>query len=137
MNDSVKRQVDEATEQAITNGPYEDFREDYRARLRWLKEAQPHGFAKALEHYNNVLVPNIAAGNDAIREWLEYGQRLGELSGPGKTVGIDSSGRAEEGNLDGLIVYLPDDTAVPALALAVPKIVSEAQRATMELLVKK
>jgi hypothetical protein len=137
MDDSVKRRVDEATEQAISTGPYEDFREGYRTRLRWLKESQPQGFTKALDHYNNMLVPNIAAGNDALREWLDYGRRLGELSGPGKTVGIDATGRANEGDLDGLVLYLPDDTAVPAFALAVPKKVSEAQRATMELLVKK
>ena len=136
MDDSVKRRVEELTEQAIAASPYADFREAYRDRLRWLKDAQPQGFTTALEHYNSVLVPNIEAGNDPLREWLDYGRRLGELSGAGKVMSIDETGRASE-NGNGLVLHLPDDTSVPALALAVPRNLSEAQRATLDLLVKR
>ena len=138
MDDTAKGRADGLTETAIAQGPFEDFRESYRARLRWLKENQPGGFSEALAHYNDVLVPNIADGQDAIQEWLEYGKRLGELSGRGKLVSIDETGRSfpYDGNASGLILHLPEDTSVPALALAVPKSLSDAQRATLGLLVK-
>lgn len=138
MDDTAKRRSDERTETAISTGKFADFREAYRERLRWLKETQPHGFTKALEHYNEVLVPNIAEGTDPIAEWIEYGRLLGQLSGRGQVLRIDETGRAHgfDGRLDGLILHLPDDTNVPALALAVPAVSSEAQQATLGLLVK-
>jgi hypothetical protein len=119
--------------------PFADFRGVYRDRLRWLKEARASAFTTALAHYNDVLVPNIVAGAAPIGEWIDYGKRLGELAGSGKVVRIDESGRAHpyDGSVEGLILHLPNDTAVPALALAVPRAPSEAQRAALELLVKK
>lgn len=139
MDDAAKRRADEVTETAISHGPYQDFREAYRIRLRWLKDNRPQQFAEALSHYNDVLVPNIAGGNDPVREWIEYGLRLGQLSGSGKTVAVDETGRAFPfaGQVDGLILHLPEDTATPALALAVPRQLSEAQQATLQLLVGK
>ena len=138
MEDTAKQKADDLTERAITAGMYEDFREEYRARLRWLKDNRPQYFAQALAHYNDVLVPNVANGNDAVAEWVEYGRTLGQLSGEGKIVAIDETGRAHPyQGLTGLILHLPDDTAVPALALAVPKTLSAAQKATMDLLVRR
>lgn len=139
MDDTAKQRADERTEQAIQRSPFGDFRQGYRERLRWLKDSQPQSFTKALSHYNDILVPNIAAGGDAIAAWVEYGKLLGELSGSGKAVRIDETGRAYDldSSLDGLILHLPEDTNVPALALAVPKQLSEAQRATLTLLVNK
>ncbi|MGQ0560385.1 MAG: hypothetical protein ACT443_00770, partial [Gemmatimonadota bacterium] len=132
MNDAAKRQADALTQKAMAGAQFEDFRDAYRERLRWLKENRAHGFTEALSHYNDVLVPNIASGADPIREWIDYGQRLGELSGSGKTVRVDETGRAHpfEGSVDGLILHLPDETTVPALPLAVPRAVSDAQQAT-------
>lgn len=136
MDDTAKRRADAATESAIEAGPYLDFRETYRDRLRWLKESQPDAFARALAHYNEVLVPRVAAGGDAIREWIGYGEVLGELSGSGRTVSVDETGRAGgAGEPGGLILHLPDDQKIPALALAVPKHMSDAQAATLRLLV--
>jgi hypothetical protein len=138
MNDSAKRRSDELTETAISAAMIADFREAYRERLRWLKETQPQAFNRALAHYNEILVPNIAEGTDPIAEWLEYGKLLGNLSGPGKILSIDETGRAgpASGVVAGLLLHLPDDTGVPALALAIPKDLSDAQRATLNLLVK-
>jgi hypothetical protein len=137
MDDTAKLRADELTEKAIASGAYEDFREGYRARLRWLKDNRPDVFADALHHYNNVLVPNIANGSEPIREWVEYGRLLGELSGRGKSVQIDETGFAQPLNeLSGLLLHLPEDTAVPALALAVPRQLSDAQKATIQLLVR-
>jgi hypothetical protein len=139
MDDTAKRLADERTDQAIANAPFEDFREAYRERLRWLKDSQPQGFSRALSHYNDILVPNIAGGADPLVEWMEYGRLLGNLSGAGKVMRIDETGRAFPfaNETDGLILHLPDDTNVPALALAVPKRSSDAQKATLGLLVKK
>jgi hypothetical protein len=138
MTDTAKRRSDERTEMAISTAGWVDFREAYRDRLRWLKDTQPEAFAKALAHYNDILVPNIAEGMDPIAEWIEYGKVLGNLSGAGKVVRIDETGRARDldDSVAGLILHLPDDTGVPALALAIPAELSDAQRATLNLLVK-
>src|SRR5688500_14813808 len=138
MDDSAKRRSDELTETAISTAMVADFREAYRERLRWLKETQPQAFARALAHYNEVLVPNIAEGTDPVGEWIEYGKVLGNLSGSGKVVSIDETGKARPAGeaIEGLILHLPDDTGIPALALAVPAVLSDAQRATLNLLVK-
>jgi hypothetical protein len=139
MDDAAKRLADELTEKALAQGPFADFRAAYRDRLRWLKDNQAPVFGTALGHYNEVLVPNIANGSDPLREWIDYGRRLSELTGRGKLMRVDETGRALEfdGELSGLLMHLPDDTAVPALALAVPREMSEAQRATLDLLIRK
>jgi hypothetical protein len=138
MDDTAKAQAEARTREAIEMGPYEDFREAYRERLRWLKDARAHAFTTALAHYE-TLVTSIAAGADPVREWLRYGQRLGELSGAGKVYAIDASGRAAAptGAADEMLLHLPDDVGVPALPLAVPRAVSDHQRATLDLLVRR
>jgi hypothetical protein len=141
MDDTAKAQVEARTAEAITNGPYQDFREDYRDRLRWLKETNPQGFSKALTYYNDILAANIAAGHDPLREWVEYGRTLAKLSGPGRVYSIDETGRAvpaaDFADPNGLMLHLPDDTNVRALPLAVPRELSAAQRATLDLLVNR
>ena len=137
MDETAKATAEARTEAAIAQAPVEDFRGAFRDRLRWLKDNRADAFASALSHYNDVLVPNIARGSDPIEEWITYGRRLGELSGPGKTVSIDETGRSGPfQGLAGLVLHLPDDTAVPALALAVPRSLSDAQKATLSLLVR-
>ena len=139
MDDTAKRLAEAATEKTLSEAPFADFRGVYRDRLRWLKEVRPQAFTTALAHYNDVLVPNIAAGAGPIGEWIDYGKRLGDLAGTGKVVRIDESGRSHpyDGVVEGLILHVPADTAVPALALAVPREPSAAQRAALELLVKR
>jgi hypothetical protein len=138
MDDAAKRRADERTDHALNEAPFEDFRATYRDRLRWLKDRQPQAFSKALSHYNDVLVPNIAAGADPLQEWIEYGKALGELSGTGRTVVIDETGRSSTftGEQSGLVLHLPESTSVPALALMVPRALTDAQRATLSLLAK-
>ena len=138
MDDTAKSAAERRTAEAIANGPFEDFREGYRERLRWLKEARPGGFTEALAHYEQ-LVHNVAAGDDPMQEWLGYGKRLGELSGTGKVVTIDETGRALSASAFGqqLLLHLPDDINVPALPLAVPRVLSEHQKATLDLLVRR
>jgi hypothetical protein len=140
MDDTAKAQVEARTAQAIANGPYEDFRDSYRDHLRWLKETNPQGFSKALTYYNDILAANIAAGHDPLREWLEYGQTLAKLGGPGTVYSIDESGRAHPASGASnatLLLHLPDDTNVRAFPLAVPRNLSPHQRATLDLLVNR
>ena len=136
MDDTVKSVADARTAEAIATSRYEDFREAYRDRLRWLKEARPQAFSEALASYDK-LVESVAGGSDPLRGWLEYGRQLGELSGRGKVVGIDATGRevSVETGAEQLILHLPDDINVPALPLAVPRNPSDAQQSTLELLV--
>jgi hypothetical protein len=138
MDDTVKGRAEARTVEAISTGPFEDFREAYRERLRWLKESRPDAFTRALNHYD-TLVERIANGGDVITEWLNYGRELGHLTGAGKLVAIDETGRAvtPSGSADQMLLHLPDDAAVPALALAVPRELSDAQRASFDLLVRR
>jgi hypothetical protein len=138
MDDTVKLAAESRTAEAIASGPYDDFREAYRERLRWLKEARPQAFADAVASYER-LVGSVASGRDPIQAWLEYGQELGELSGRGKLVGIDETGRevAADASAGWMILHLPDDVGVPALALAVPRDLSHAQKSALDLLVRR
>ena len=138
MDDTAKSAAELRTAQAIENGPFEDFREAYRERLRWLKEARTVAFSQALAAYDE-LVQKIAQGDDPLNEWLAYGRRLGELSGAGQVCAIDDTGRAQaaEHFSEELLIHLPDDINVPALPLAVPRRLSEHQKATLDLLVRR
>ncbi len=138
MDDTVKARSEARTREAIEQSPFDDFREAYRERLRWLKEARPAAFADALSHYD-ALVQNIAQGADPLRAWLQYGRSLGELSGTGKVYAIDASGRAlpPTGESNEMLLHLPDDVGVPALPLAVPRTISEHQKSALDLLVRR
>jgi hypothetical protein len=137
---SDKVAAEARTDAAILNGPYEDPRPVLRARLRYLREEQPAAFTAALEYYEETLLPVVAAADsDPLTEWIEYGRRLGDLTARGKTLEIDGSGRARpfraRAPATGLILHIPDDTSAEALAIAVPREPSEAQRASYALLI--
>ena len=138
MDDTAKARVESRTAEAIAAGPYEDFREAYRERLRWLKDARAQAFSQAVASYER-LVADVANGGDPIEKWLEYGRQLGELSGPGKVIGIDETGREVpvSGSGNQLILHLPDDISVPALPLAIPRQLSVHQKSTLDLLVRR
>src|SRR5688572_10639649 len=139
MDDTVKARIEATTAAAIASGPFEDFREAYRDRLRWLKESRPDEFARALKHYD-ALAESIAEGSPPIEAWLDYGRRLGELSGAGKLMAIDATGRARPASgasSNELLLHLPDDTGVPAMPLAIPRSLTDAQRASLDLLVRR
>ncbi len=138
MDDTAKSRAEARTAETIERGPYQDFREGYRERLRWLKEARPEAFSRALSAYEE-LVGAIAQGSDPLERWLEYGRQLGELSGRGKVVGIDETGRASQADAGAgqLLLHLPDEIGVPALPLAIPRDLSAAQKSTLDLLVRR
>ena len=137
--DSPKARAEAETDAAFAQSNFLDPRPGFRDRLRRLREEQPKAFSAALAYYEETLVPSLNGGEDPISAWIAYGQQLGELSAPGKTFSIDPSGRARPyrgvTEANALILHLPNDTAVEALALAVPRSLSEAQKANYDLLI--
>lgn len=141
MDEALRARADARLEQALAAGPYQDPRALYRDHLRTLKGQDPAAFQRALRYFDEVLVPRVAGQEgDPLAEWLVYGRFLAELSGPGRIVAVDQTGRARTGEhtADGrnvLILHLPDDTHAPAFVLAFPRQPSPAQQATFDLLV--
>jgi hypothetical protein len=135
-----RARADARTDEALAAMDFRDPRPAFRERLRWLREEQPNAFTSALAYYEQTLVPALLDENlEPLGQWLEYGRHLGELTGAGKTVAIDESGRARPyraTRLDSeLVIHVPNDTAREALALAVPNQLSDAQRANFDLLI--
>ena len=140
-SEQLREQADQRFEQALTAAGARDPREFYRNRLRDLKAQDPEAFRRAVEYHDNRLVPAVAAADsDPLREWLEYGRFLATLVAEGRTVQIDTTGRAEAYAAPvpatHLVLHLPSDTRKPALAVGLPPRLSPAQRATYDLLVE-
>lgn len=134
-----RERADARLEQALRDSGARDPREFYRERLRELKGRSPEAYQEALRHFDDVLVPSVAAGEaEPLTAWTDYGRRLAELSAPGRTVTIDPTGRAEPFHSpapsDALVLHLPEGGG-RALLVGLPRTPSEAQRATYEWLV--
>jgi hypothetical protein len=141
MGENTKSRAEARMDAALAGSSFEDPRPVYRERLRYLREQQPDAFEAALVYYEETLVPLVASEDcEPLEAWAEYGQRLAKLTGPGKTVWIDASGRAhplrDQVGPDQLTLHVPVDTGLPVLALAVPRQLSAAQGATLDLLVR-
>jgi hypothetical protein len=138
---SEVREVAEARfEEALFRTGARDPREFYRERLRELKSSDPAGFRRAVEYFENELLPEVAReGSDPLAAWLEYGRFLASVCISGETVQIDPTGRSEPYAppvpADRLVLHLPTSTREAALAVGLPPALSEAQRVTYELLV--
>ncbi|HEV2149550.1 MAG TPA: hypothetical protein VGR37_19270 [Longimicrobiaceae bacterium] len=136
LRDRADRRFEEALETTGARDP----RDFYRKRLKELRERSPEAFRRALGYFEERLTPAVAAeGSDPVAEWLEYGRLLATLSAEGKTVQIDSTGRAAAYAppvpLDHLVLHLPDSASERALVVGLPPELSPAQRATFDLLV--
>ena len=118
-----------------------DARDAYRARLRWLRSADPDAYARAASYYETEVTPRLEGAGDPVEVWIEYGRMLGELSGPGRLVAIDASGRARTHTpplpADTLLLFIPEDREREVLAAMVPASPSRAQAATHTLLVER
>lgn len=139
MSNEQSLQADERLESALAETGARDPREFYRDRLRELKRANPQGYAKAVDYYQEVLIPTIASGETApLDAWTEYGRRLASSLAPGRTILIDPTGRShtyDQPSRDGLILHLPDENGSRALLVGLPDELSQAQRATYDVLV--
>ncbi|MDA0327581.1 MAG: hypothetical protein O2958_01015 [Gemmatimonadetes bacterium] len=139
MTDSVSTQADLKLEEALAASGARDPREFYRERLRELKDTNPAGYGEAVAYYRETLLPAVAGGSrKPLAAWTEYGRVLAQSLAPGRTVSIDESGRAHpyEGNsAEGLVLHLPDDQGRRALLVGLPPGLTDAQRATYDVLV--
>lgn len=86
-------------------------------------------------------MPGIAAGGvDPVEAWEAFGRRLAFISGEGREVAVDPTGRAEPATHpapdDRLLLFLPADPREPVLPLRVPRALSSPQEATLALLVE-
>jgi hypothetical protein len=115
-----------------------DPRPPYRDRLRQLRESEPDTFDRAIQHYEQHVLPALAE-RPPLPVWLEYGRFLAALSAPGHAVRIDTLGRATPWTPDSavaLVLFIPDSTAAEVMILCQPEALSDAQQATIAVLVR-
>jgi len=120
-----------------------DMRPAFRGLLVRLKQADSAAFEEASRRYREDLEPAIAAGEvDPISAWLEYGIWLAGRFADGRTLAIDSSGRARpfdpvsRAETGVMIVHVPEDDRAPATLLAMPSAPTAPQRETADLLLR-
>jgi hypothetical protein len=141
MSEDVQAIADQRFQEALEETGIRDPRDFYRERLRELRTSNPDAYGKGVAHFREVLIPSIAGGDaDPITAWLEYGILLAELTAPGRLVTLDATGKAgpRPASLTGreLLLHLPTDQKQKAIVVGLPPELSDAQRATFDLLVK-
>jgi hypothetical protein len=140
MDEAQKKEADRRFEDALEGSGARDPRDFYRKVLRDLRQVNPTGYQKAVDHFQEVLVPSIASGNsEPLWAWREYGRLIAEVTVQGRTVSIDETGRAEpfhpDTPMDRLVLHLPETKGGRAILVSLPPSPSQAQRATYDLLV--
>ena len=141
MDDRLKIEADQRFEAALESSGARDPREFYRKALRELREVNPRGYDRAVNHFQEVLVPSIANGDsEPLWAWREYGRLIAEVTASGRTVSIDDTGRSHpfDSNtpLDRLVLHLPEGKGKRAILISLPPEPSHAQRATFDLLAR-
>jgi hypothetical protein len=139
MSNDLRTSADRNLADAVARLRLADPRPAYRERLRFLKDRSAETYARALEHYEHMVLPELANGNSAMETWIQYGATLAGYTASGRLLSIDATGRAvkyappvQEGIL---VLHVPDDHAAPVLIAASPAAPTPAQQATMDLLV--
>lgn len=139
MSEEITEKADRVLEEALERTGARDPRDFYRERLRSLKSSDPEAYQRAVEYYQETLLPTVVSGDeDPLGAWTEYGRALARAVAPGRTVSIDETGRSrpyEGPTQDHLILHLPDDTGARALLVGLPSELSGPQRATYDVLV--
>jgi len=139
MVEDIAAKADRILEEALERTGARDPRDFYRERLKALKESDPRGYDSAVDYYRNTLLPKVASEEEeALAAWTEYGRTLAEAVSAGRTVAVDRTGRAgpyDGPDQDRLILHLPDDAGARALLVGLPAELSNAQRATYDVLV--
>jgi len=132
-------QADKLLEEALERSGARDPRDFYRERMKELQQASPDGYAQAVAYYKDTLIPQVASGDaDPMECWTEYGRRLAVALSPGDTVAVDRTGAStsyEAPAGDRLILHLPSEYGTRALLVGLPPELSDAQRATYDVLV--
>jgi hypothetical protein len=141
MDEGARKEADRRFQEALEASGARDPRDFYRKALREMKETKPEGYDRAVSHYQNSLVPSIAAGEvEPLGAWREYGRLIAEVREEGRTVAIDESGRSlpyePETPMDFLVLHIPKAEGSRAILVSLPPKPSPAQRATYDLLVR-
>ena len=134
-----KESIERRTDEAFARSAWRDPRADYRGLLRRLREQDAGTFERAVAEYEARVAGRVAQPDaDPVAAWLDYGRRLAELAGGGRTVRIDDSGAAVPDDpahpSPALLIHLPADESAAAIVVAEPREASPAQRATIALL---
>lgn len=137
---SEQERADQLLDEALEASGARDPREFYRRRLRELKQSDQDKYGQAVAYYTDTLVPSIASGEaEPLPAWTEYGVTLATLAAPGRTVELDETGKARPyeppGDPERLILHMPDRKNVTAMVVALPRELSDAQRAAYDWLV--
>ncbi len=140
MTTDATAEADRRLQGALEASGARDPREFYRAQLRDLRGSNPEAYEKAVEYYRERLIPDVASGSvEPLLAWAEYGRVLAEAVAPGRTVTIDTTGKSAAyeapAALDRLVLHLPDESGRRALVVSLPPELSDAQRATYDVLV--
>lgn len=140
-NPDLRARADERFARVLQETGARDPRDFYRKQLVALKAADANAYRRALEYYDQELIPAVARDDsDVLGEWLEYGRFLATLTGPGRTVQIDGEGRSRDYARpvpqDALVLHLPERPTAPAVPVGIPATLTPAQRASYDLLVK-
>ncbi|MDZ7780885.1 MAG: hypothetical protein U5R14_13270 [Gemmatimonadota bacterium] len=138
MSDSIPAEAERKLEQALEASGARDPREFYRERLRELKQSDATAYEHAVAYYRDTLLPAIANGDqDPLDAWTEYGRTLAVALAPGRTVRIDTTGKAhpyERPNRADLVLQIPEGKG-RAVLIALPPQPTRAQRAAYDVLV--
>lgn len=136
--DDLKARAEARLEAALSERGLADPRPALRQRMRRLRDADAAAFERARAHYEERTLPLLAEG-DPLEAWVEYARVLGELSGGGRLVAVDASGRGREyeasPQVGALVLFLPTEDAMAAFVALTPAAPSPAQRAAYDLLV--
>lgn len=140
MTTDLRDRANARLDAALRDRELADPRGGYRTRLRALRETRPELFERATRHYEEHVLPALAAGDDAIDTWIDYGRVLAEMIGPGRVLAIDGTGVARPYSpplpAGALVLHVPYDPETVTLPLAEPAAPSAAQRAAYDLLVR-
>ncbi|HEU0055371.1 MAG TPA: hypothetical protein VFQ39_19420 [Longimicrobium sp.] len=137
-----RERADARFEQALKEQGARDPRDFYRKQLVELKSGNADAYRRALAHFEDTLIPTVAEeGSDPVGEWLEYGRLLATLATRGRTIVVDPTGRARDYArpvpADALVLHLPELTTRPAIIVGLPTELTQPQRATYDLLVRR
>ena len=140
MEESLKQEAERRFETSLESSGARDPRDFYRKALRELREVNPGGYDRAVNHFQDVLVPSIANGeSEPLWAWREYGRLIAEVTTVGRAVAIDETGRSQpfqsDAPMDRLVLHLPDAKGGRAILVSLPPNPSGAQRAAYDLLV--
>jgi hypothetical protein len=117
-----------------------DPRPPLRERLKRLREVHPAAFERAVAHYEQAVLPALADA-DPVGAWLEYGRFVGQLTGEGRMVAVNDTGRATTFSPpptpSTLYLFIPEEASEEVIVAAAPDMPSSAQEATLALLVRR